>query len=177
MAYIVTLTVRAECSVRVPSLVGPYYEHGNVKEYLKCNHEANRMKLVTVLKLSKLWSLSCNSPTQVTQITSAPIFMDKNYRWSMETSNQWVSDNTRLYGIPVHIGMQENILINNNLEASISLSSSRMIGSPKSTTNMKGTYRWMAIERFNVEETPPSTTKSDVWAFGMTVVEVCRASI
>lgn len=71
MAYIVTLTVRAECSVRVPSLVGPYYEHGNVKEYLKCNHEANRMKLVTVLKLSKLWSLSCNSPTQVTQITSA----------------------------------------------------------------------------------------------------------
>lgn len=95
----------------------------------------------------------------------------------METSNQWVSDNTHLYGIPVHIGMQENILINNNLEASISLSSSRMIGSPKSTTDMKGTYRWMAIERFDVEETPPSTTKSDVWAFGMTVVEVCRASI
>ena len=52
---------------------------------------------------------------------------------------------------------------------------SRILGEPGFTTNsVCGTYRWMAYELLasGGESIPQVTAASDVWAFGMTVLEV-----
>ena len=52
---------------------------------------------------------------------------------------------------------------------------SRILGEPGFTTkSVGGTYRWMAPELLapGEESVPQVTMASDVWAFGMTVIEV-----
>jgi len=90
-----------------------------------------------------------------------------------------------LHGLPrpiIHGDIKAtNILINDNLEASLSdFGLSRILEvSGFTTTTASGTIRWLAYELLVAEERPiPRVTKAtDVWAFAMTVIEILTARI
>jgi len=69
-----------------------------------------------------------------------------------------------------------NVLVNDEHEVRIAdFGLSRILGEPGFTTkSVGGTYRWMAPELLapGEESVPQVTMASDVWAFGMTVIEI-----
>jgi len=71
-----------------------------------------------------------------------------------------------------------NVLVNNEHQACIAdFGLSRILGASGFTTkSIGGTYRWMAYEliayEFEGNPTPKLTKVTDVWAFGMTVLEI-----
>ncbi|TFK44943.1 kinase-like domain-containing protein [Crucibulum laeve] len=80
-----------------------------------------------------------------------------------------------------------NILVNDQQQATLTdFGLSRMLETSGFTTKtVGGTCRWMAYELLapceddddDEEFTPPLTTESDVWAFGMTVLEILTGQI
>ena len=69
-----------------------------------------------------------------------------------------------------------NILVNDDGEATVAgLGQSRILNTPGFTTKtLLGAWRWMACELLATEEEDVQVTlATDVWAFAMTVIEVC----
>jgi len=130
-----------------PCLICPYFKNGNVAKYLETNPGADRMKLVSQVATGLAYLHHC-----------------KIIHGDMKASN---------------------ILVNDEYEACITdFGLSRVLGESGFTTkSICGTCRWMACELITPsneeeEETIPQiTTATDVWAFGMTVLEILSGRV
>ncbi|TEB37673.1 kinase-like protein [Coprinellus micaceus] len=133
--------------VGAPALICPYYSKGNLTKYLEDNTEANRFRLLA-------------------EAASA-----LNYLHSLQPN-----------GI-IHGDMKaSNILVNDDGHACLAdFGLSRILEVRGFTTKSSGgTCRWMAYELVvppedeedNDDYVPPLTRETDVWAFGMTILQV-----
>ncbi|KAH8118246.1 kinase-like protein [Phellopilus nigrolimitatus] len=130
-------------------LVLPYCENGNAKKFLARHPETDRLKILVQVAAGLDYLHNCNPPTVHGDIKAENILID-------DSGRPLIAD----FGI------------------------SRICDTKGFTTqSVMGTCRWMAVELLRAtilsedasgqDDSPIRTTEaSDVWAFGMTVVEI-----
>lgn len=138
-----------------PCLIYPYFQNGDVRAYLQRNPNANRMKLVT-------------------QVADGMAYLHGHdiIHGDMKSTNILVDD--------CHNACITDFGISRILEVS-----------GFTTGSVHGSYRWMALELLAYEleayeshghglledSVPRTTTASDIWAFGMTVLEILTGQL
>ncbi|KAF8633261.1 hypothetical protein AX17_004437 [Amanita inopinata Kibby_2008] len=125
-----------------PCLVYPYYKSGDLVSYLKTVPKANRLQLTCQIACGLVYLHGLNP-----QVVHGDI-------------------------------KGSNVLINDRNEACLSdFGLGRILDSSGFTTkNVAGTCRWMAREMLDGEDDTDApvyrTTETDIWAFGMTILEI-----